>query len=733
MNVSCPLFDIGGNFNISSWVDNFTLTSGSLLKYDLTQFRRLPLSALLSDGLLAGMPIVDFHLLRPTESFDSLGMKLSSILESSVFNSTQVTFTTESDERISTMAQSILSWTLTSVEEVANGVVKGVLAGTIRNGSGGSFIPSEADSDSNRTIEAVAIAAAAFVVMNGLFLCISLCKSRTSTDNQMTEPLLSHNDHLEMGRCETIVEIDRLENTEGMLFLEKAVPMHIRHTFPVIIIGTIFLLLTSNLSVGASVDVIVSSDSGRTMSLDSLFAFSLGNTVREMYNAGIYPLLFLVLGFSGIWPYAKLLLMLYGWCAPTRILNLRQRGRMLFLLDSLGKFSLVDTFVLVLMMVSFRFHLVLDGLMTLDVFVNPGFGFYGFLLATSVSLIGGHVILFFHRRSLTNVQSFNQTKESLCQHEFKDKEYDSRRKMTKFFSGLIVSMVALALVFLSIGMTTKSFIFEVGGLAGRLLGDDRRNAYSLLTLGSSLPQSVENPSFGMTCLQTAYFFYSVIMPFSCLVALIVLFLLPMTLAWQKRIMALAEICNAWGAVEVFALSIIASLVELSTFASFIIGNKCNLINEFLANHFDDVMNGDDTCYTVTSSVAGNVWYLVCGALLNSFIVSFLLKVAHRAFQERVERQDDEFMKDHCSAHDDIASHDLVSMLLHSKCSGILFYEPEDEERIREEQGVDNVSTYYEECANTRRRRSQSDVDTSKRRYQGSKEFWDEWREICSVT
>jgi hypothetical protein len=283
-----------------------------------------------------------------------------------------------------------------------------------------------------------------------------------------------------------------------------------------------------------------------------------------------------------------------------------------------------------------------------------------------MSLIAGHIILYFHRRSLVDIKPLDAAKESLSQHEFQDMEGGSQRQMTWLFSGLIVAVMTLAVVFLSIGMLTKSFIFEVGGLAGKLLGDDRRKAYSLLSLGSSLPKSVQDPaSLGMTCLQTAYYFYSVIMPFTCLAALGLLFLVPLTLPSQQRMMAVAEIANAWSAVEVFALSIIASLFEISTFASFLVGHKCDLINEFLANHFDN-----NTCYTVKSSVESNVWYLICGAHLNSLIVSFLRKVAHRAVNERLEQQGN--LNKDVLAHDDVASHDLVVILLYSRFHGLFF-------------------------------------------------------------
>ena len=523
-----------------------------------------------------------------------------------------------------------------------------------------------------------------------------------STENDLSQPLL-WSDHHQEYRYQNLVDIDRIENKGGILLYEKVVPRHLRHIFPMVVIGTILMLLASNLSVGASVDVVISSDDHQDISVPSVFAFSLGNTVRGMYRAGIYPLMLLVVVFSGLWPYLKLVLMLFGWFAPTRILDVRSRGRMLFLLDALGKFSLVDTFVMIIMMVSFHYHLDLEGLMTLNVFVNPRSGFNGFLYATTLSLVAGHVVQYFHRRSQAVVKVSSQEKECLRQHEFEDEERDTQWRLTGLFSTLIMLIIVLAIVLLSIGITRKSFIFEFGGLAGKLLGEDRIKSYSLLTLGSSLPESVEDPSsLEIKILQTAFFFYTVIMPFTCLATLSVLFLKPMTLPDQQKVMAVAEIANAWSAVEVFALSIIAALVEISTFASFMIGHKCDLINAFLANNFDDIMDGDATCYTVSSSVSSDVWYLVCGALLNSFAVSILLKLAHRAIDDRIHREED--LEKDLLATDAHISFDLITSLLHSRLSCILF-----ENTITEEnEGV--------------RQMTRSDS-----------QFWETWREICSFT
>ena len=41
------------------------------------------------------------------------------------------------------------------------------------------------------------------------------------------------------------------------------------------------------------------------------FSFSLGSSLGDMYNAGAYVLVFLIGGFSGVWPYLKCTLLLY--------------------------------------------------------------------------------------------------------------------------------------------------------------------------------------------------------------------------------------------------------------------------------------------------------------------------------------------------------------------------------------------------------------------------------------
>lgn len=65
------------------------------------------------------------------------------------------------------------------------------------------------------------------------------------------------------------------------------------------------------------------------------------------WTAGVYPLSILIAFFSGAWPYIKLATMFTSWILPTSLLPLPQRDSWLIWLDILGKWSLIDTYVMV--------------------------------------------------------------------------------------------------------------------------------------------------------------------------------------------------------------------------------------------------------------------------------------------------------------------------------------------------------------------------------------------------
>ena len=105
------------------------------------------------------------------------------------------------------------------------------------------------------------------------------------------------------------------EELPKSLFSSPGIPRLAPYLVPAMIVATIVLLITSNVSTGATVDLSIRVNE-RFLSVPNLFEFSLGNTARDLYHAGIYALLILVVCFSGIWPYVKVCLTPYCLLIP---------------------------------------------------------------------------------------------------------------------------------------------------------------------------------------------------------------------------------------------------------------------------------------------------------------------------------------------------------------------------------------------------------------------------------
>jgi len=674
--------NLTGTANITVSKGETFVSAIALILYDLNKVRPMSIADLMKSGYCFTVPANDFVLYNVAATLNKIQIMINAAMKGLTPDIIEFRFDSAQYPLLPTIVESIFSWGVSTVFDSVNNLSSYLLSRSNSICKGTDENENEDDDDITKNVGVDLL----WLVMLFIFANFAFVVFRDEMARRWFHDV--HSEDFADSHVFLRPLIEAHSDDDDNLLTYTAEPKSIletkqlssltRHCFPILIIGTIALLIASNLSVGASVDMTISLPTKAPYAIPSLFAFSLGHTIEEMYSAGIWTLLLVVVVFSGIWPYLKLALMLVAWVAPPDFLSKSQRGDLLFSLDALGKFSLVDTFVLVLMMVSFRYHLEAGG-STLDVYVNPKFGFYGFLLATSLSLVAGHIALFIHRHAVKSNQSISSEKESLFQHGFVHGVF--RKRLSWFSRALILVLLIAAFVLLAIGATQKSFVFDIGGLAGTLLGDNSRQSYSMITLGVAISQSVEDPSsIGIKCLQGIYFFYSIITPFSCLLALVVVLVFPLTLVHQQRLMVLAEVTNAWSAIEVFALSMVAALFQISTFASFIIGDKCDVINLLLRDNFRDLIAGDDVCFSVDASVRTNVVVLLFGVLINSFIVSLLLRLANVAIKERHSSEDhlgeiESLLEPMTDVNQSIP---LVQHLMQSTFRGILFTDVTDE-------------------------------------------------------
>ena len=86
-----------------------------------------------------------------------------------------------------------------------------------------------------------------------------------------------------------------------------------------------------------------------------VFQFSLTSSIEDFWDSNAYSLAIIIALFSGLWPYIKLLLLGIILLYP---IEQEKRSKFLMILDQLGKYSFVDLYVTVFMLVSFYVKII---------------------------------------------------------------------------------------------------------------------------------------------------------------------------------------------------------------------------------------------------------------------------------------------------------------------------------------------------------------------------------------
>lgn len=78
---------------------------------------------------------------------------------------------------------------------------------------------------------------------------------------------------------------------------------------------------------------------------------------------------------------------------------------------------------------------------------------------------------------------------------------------------------------------------------------------------------------------------------------------------------LSGVFNAWCALEVFVVSIIAAILEIGQFTEFIIGDKCDAINPILQEYFPDWVRDVPKCVQIEAYLNQGCWWLFSASLI----------------------------------------------------------------------------------------------------------------------
>ena len=202
------------------------------------------------------------------------------------------------------------------------------------------------------------------------------------------------------------------------LAMSGSIPLAIRLILPIIIVANTALFLSGHLSLGGTVNIAFQAG-GQDMSLDNFYDFSVAGTVVEMWKAGATEMAILIIIFSGVWPYSKQLATLVLFFSPPTWVSAKKRGQIFSWLDALGKYSMVDIFVLIVAMVAFRvsidspaYAFLPENLYSVDLILVALWGLYANMTAQVLSQLSSHVIIYYHDKVVQDALSSRIERES---------------------------------------------------------------------------------------------------------------------------------------------------------------------------------------------------------------------------------------------------------------------------------------------------------------------------------
>jgi len=367
-------------------------------------------------------------------------------------------------------------------------------------------------------------------------------------------------------------------------------------------------------------------------------AFAVATCIRDSIHAQAWLLAFFVFGFSGLWPVAKLALMALAWGADGSHLAVEDRERLLRFLDEFGKYSLVDMFLTVLALQSYKIQWKASS-EGHDIAVNvvpvPKKAFFSFVAATVLSLIVGHVTTFLHKRAAEVDEGLPGVDDSptkkACVKPL-SRFASSRRLRWQLTAGLSATG---AVIFLS--ALTPSFFVSTSGVFSAIILDPQRETttYSLYSLGAAITEGIDPADdLGSVMVQLVLFTFALVIPLLSIGALLLLWCMPMTLQSQSRVLDICHCLDAWASFDVFALAVWVARAQFGTMASFLVYHDnierlCTWVREHLHSE----------CFHIECGLTEGFVFAACAGAASYLVPKLAFSACHAAMEARACAED----------------------------------------------------------------------------------------------
>jgi len=408
--------------------------------------------------------------------------------------------------------------------------------------------------------------------------------------------------------------------------------------------------------------------------IEEVFDFTMLTSITNFWDGKAYALAILTAVFCAVWPFLRVFIQILLYFVPV---DEAERGRTLTWLDALGKWPLVNLFILCFMGVAFHLNALIKvpGLVPrrpdlvdvgVEVILAPRFATYVFVVGCALSILVSTLNVYIHRWA-KHWEEASRTPRSVS---VADTPYtELRRPMVpaprtvRYLKGYgyealcdrfhmpvpgkkyVYTPLAKTLVWMLIGFTActtlagmleVSLAFTFMGVIGNGLVDehDRYRAYSMLSIGVSIETDMGGKPMGTQFLTAMFFITALIGPLLRICGLTLMWFVPMRPQQQQGWFHIMEIIDGWSALDVFFVSTLAATLEIGDLSHSILGSSFPNLEKLA----DDVLPSSGGLFVVKESLLNGMWLLLtavlCEKLLSQFIVSqTAITVAERLAEE----------------------------------------------------------------------------------------------------
>ena len=288
------------------------------------------------------------------------------------------------------------------------------------------------------------------------------------------------------------------------------------------------------------------------------FEITFVKAVQKAIEGGAYTLGYLIAGASGVWPYTKTLLMMLCWYYP---MTAARRGYGLLWLARLGRWSLVDVYSVIVLIVGLRIDKTLPTGGPLSTRSASNVSIYCFALAALQALLQGEYMRYCNRQ--------------LSRESGLDSSAGRGGLDVKRFALLLCTIGAFMGYFL--GMTSPVCTVTVGGVCATFDGPNKAT-YTGIGVGLALTDSCQLGGSGEIFLAAIFLLTAVIAPFLTLAGFLFFVAVPQALV--TRAPALARfflILGNFACLDVFFISMLVLVREFEGLIAGSLGKEVDKI------------------------------------------------------------------------------------------------------------------------------------------------------------